>query len=744
MKKVFISYSRKNDQDIFEFRSQEKNREFEILIDDEDLKFDAPWKQSIIKKITEADAAILFISNDALKPESPIRTLELPLIAKRIRDENDNFIFFPIFLEEVDRETLENYEFTIDGTNEKVNFLDFFQVLDITKQNKLKEARRRARNNFFRDINGNISASLKGEGIFSNVLEISRIRQKQRVQNVGIVFAVILSLFLFTRTDTFAKVLINAAERLQPESPEEGSGVLFNAIAGQLDNIENLEELGADDSLLESIEDVNELNLNDSISQNVEDFNAVISDDSTTTTTLGTTTTTTTLGTTTTTTLGTTTVDTDAPIFNKGLTAENITSSTVDISWSATDNVGISYYVLREGSFVIYEGSSTSKEVEGLMSSKTYTFSVDAYDNAGNVSTSNVSFITLTGTTTTTTTSTTTTTVAPTYGVPTIYAITINGSNITAYYNDAQTNTGKSIVGHGCEYSTIEGGPSGGTSTQSYSSSCSLDFPIQYETVSIKVKQSFEGQVSCGDGCYTDNWSGWSNTITVDLSGEGSTNDSSVNFVWNRPDIGPGCYPDTYPKNRQVNNILLPLTEADVRQSLLDYGSGYGRLCGDDLVNAYVNHWKAKTADDIKSLYPSWSENQLSTYLNGSGSGNSWDTGWYTNWNSTPLTTTTTTTASCVGVTFPAPPDNELYIFGTLDVSNCQVLTTGFQCAQNCVGLVNQTADGKTQAYFWAENNSASWLSNWTGYYQPSSGKFYVTSSGQGGGFEFTPPYQGP
>ena len=30
-KKVFISYSRKNDQDIFEFRSHEKNREFEIL-----------------------------------------------------------------------------------------------------------------------------------------------------------------------------------------------------------------------------------------------------------------------------------------------------------------------------------------------------------------------------------------------------------------------------------------------------------------------------------------------------------------------------------------------------------------------------------------------------------------------------------------------------------------------------------------------------------------------------------------
>ena len=31
-RKVFISYSRKNDQDIFEFRSQERNREFEILV----------------------------------------------------------------------------------------------------------------------------------------------------------------------------------------------------------------------------------------------------------------------------------------------------------------------------------------------------------------------------------------------------------------------------------------------------------------------------------------------------------------------------------------------------------------------------------------------------------------------------------------------------------------------------------------------------------------------------------------
>ena len=211
--------------------------------------------------------------------------------------------------------------------------------------------------------------------------------------------------------------------------------------------------------------------------------------------------------------------------------------------------------------------------------------------------------------------------------------MTVSGSTITAFYNDATTNTGLSIVGHGCQYSTVSGGPSGGTSTQSYSSSCSLDFPAEYTTVSIQVKQSFEGQVSCGDGCYTDNWTDWTSPVTVYLTGDGSISDSNIQFVWDIPDIGSGCYPDTYPKNKQVNSTLLPFTESEVRQSLLDYGNSYGRLCGDDLVNAYVNHWKAKTADNIKALYPSWSDSVLNTYLNGNGSG-----GWLAEWNSTPLT----------------------------------------------------------------------------------------------------------
>jgi hypothetical protein len=127
----------------------------------------------------------------------------------------------------------------------------------------------------------------------------------------------------------------------------------------------------------------------------------------------------------------------------------------VDLNWSASDNIGISYYVLKEGSYEIYRGSNTTKELEGLVSGNNYTLTVYAYDAAGNSNTSSVSFTTLgsststtttsTTTTSTTTTSTTTTTVPPSYGTPTIYKVTVSGSTITAFYNDATTNTGLSI-----------------------------------------------------------------------------------------------------------------------------------------------------------------------------------------------------------------------------------------------------------------------------------------------------------
>ena len=160
-KKVFISYSRKDALDIAEFRSITKYRDFEIVIDDEEITFNQPWKENIVNKINQSDAAILFISKNALNPESPIRSLEIPLIAKRSRDKEDNFNFFPIFLEEVGKE-LDEYSFTTIREGKEVNFLEIFQVLDIEKQNTLSNQSRRKRNRFFRNINANISHVLKG------------------------------------------------------------------------------------------------------------------------------------------------------------------------------------------------------------------------------------------------------------------------------------------------------------------------------------------------------------------------------------------------------------------------------------------------------------------------------------------------------------------------------------------------------------------------------------------------------
>jgi len=46
-KKVFISYSRKDTLDIAEFKTIKKFRDFEIVIDDEEIPFNQLWKDNI-------------------------------------------------------------------------------------------------------------------------------------------------------------------------------------------------------------------------------------------------------------------------------------------------------------------------------------------------------------------------------------------------------------------------------------------------------------------------------------------------------------------------------------------------------------------------------------------------------------------------------------------------------------------------------------------------------------------------
>jgi hypothetical protein len=79
--------------------------------------------------------------------------------------------------------------------------------------------------------------------------------------------------------------------------------------------------------------------------------------------------------------------DTQAPTAPANLTASAVSSSQINVSWTAaTDNVGVSGYNIYRGGSKIASTSSTSYSDTGLTASTTYSYTVKAYDAAGNVS----------------------------------------------------------------------------------------------------------------------------------------------------------------------------------------------------------------------------------------------------------------------------------------------------------------------------------------------------------------------
>ncbi len=79
--------------------------------------------------------------------------------------------------------------------------------------------------------------------------------------------------------------------------------------------------------------------------------------------------------------------DTTPPSTPTNLTASNITTSSVDLSWSAsTDNVGVAGYNIYVDGTLVGNTTATTFTVSGLSASTTYSMSVTAYDAAGNES----------------------------------------------------------------------------------------------------------------------------------------------------------------------------------------------------------------------------------------------------------------------------------------------------------------------------------------------------------------------
>jgi hypothetical protein len=80
-------------------------------------------------------------------------------------------------------------------------------------------------------------------------------------------------------------------------------------------------------------------------------------------------------------------VDTSKPTAPTGLRVTASTSSSISLAWAAaSDNVGVTGYRIREGSTEVTTAASTSATVGGLAPSTAHTYTVSAFDAAGNES----------------------------------------------------------------------------------------------------------------------------------------------------------------------------------------------------------------------------------------------------------------------------------------------------------------------------------------------------------------------
>lgn len=81
------------------------------------------------------------------------------------------------------------------------------------------------------------------------------------------------------------------------------------------------------------------------------------------------------------------TPDSEPPSTPEDAVAIPISSSRIDVAWNAsTDNVGVSGYRIRRNGVVIAETPITSYQDSGLAAETLYTYTVEAYDAAGNTS----------------------------------------------------------------------------------------------------------------------------------------------------------------------------------------------------------------------------------------------------------------------------------------------------------------------------------------------------------------------
>ena len=142
--------------------------------------------------------------------------------------------------------------------------------------------------------------------------------------------------------------------------------------------------------------------------------------------------------------------DTSAPSVPTNLTASAISSSQINLSWTAaTDNVAVTGYNIYRGTSLIGTSASTTFSDTGLTPSTSYSYMVSAFDAAGNTSAQSVSVSSATLAVSSDTT-------APT--MPTGLAASLNSHNqVVLSWNTSTDNvevTGYTIMRNGTNLAT--------------------------------------------------------------------------------------------------------------------------------------------------------------------------------------------------------------------------------------------------------------------------------------------------
>ena len=212
--KVFVSYSRKDKELVQSFIELGDNREFELWIDEAEKRPGSDWRNTIRENINSSDGAILFITKNALDDSSPIKVDEIPLFIKRNNDPEDNFQFFPVFLDYVDDDLVKNYKFTNEGSDESEYLFDKYDIWNIEANNKNdfenempSEMSDYKRSTFWSDLNLNLTKALQGRKVSkigtpnywnSNKEKLKKENAKKRKKFLTNAFGAALSIAVLT------------------------------------------------------------------------------------------------------------------------------------------------------------------------------------------------------------------------------------------------------------------------------------------------------------------------------------------------------------------------------------------------------------------------------------------------------------------------------------------------------------------------------------------------------------------